>query len=274
MQVRLGKLEAVHPHNALKLSKYMKALAPAPTVYLPPQSMTNLGMMLNDSIGDCAIAGPGHAIQHWTAQAGKQVILTDDQILAAYEAVSGYVPGNPNTDSGCVLSSVMNYWKSTGIGGHTIDAYAGLTPPPIKSHTSIWQLIFHGGDFKTVDNSWQTEIRNAAYYFGGVVIGLALPIALQNYTETDLWDLTPNDDDSKTQPGGWGGHCVLLIPGYDEEGITLVSWGREYKATWDFLESYMDEAWAPLSKDILSGDKSPEGFDYTTLSEDNQEITS
>jgi hypothetical protein len=225
--------------------------------------------MMNDELGDCAIAGPGHQVQFWTAQAGKQVIIPDSAILSAYEAVGGYVPGQPNTDNGCVLVNVMDYWQKTGIGGHQIGGWAALMPPPssMSAHTSLWHKIF-GHEPRIKDTgSWINDFQNALYYFEGAVIGLALPSKLQGYTNIETWDFVPSSDPN-SQPGTWGGHCVILIPGYDTTYCNLVSWGKIYKVSWRFLAAYMDEARVAISKDILSGDKSPEGFDYATLNAD------
>ena len=266
---KLGKGPAEHPLNSVKLRNYTAALAPAPDTYNTPNLMTNLGLMLNDTYGDCAIAGPGHQVQYWTSKAGKQYIIPDSDILKDYETISGFVPGNENTDSGCVLVDVMDYWQKTGIGGHQIGGWASLTPPPtVSTHTSLWHRMF--GDLftkhKVGDDSdaWIADMKNALYYFEGATIGLQLPVKLQDYTDQDTWDFVP-DGSARSQPGGWGGHCVILIPGYDDTYCYLVSWGKVYKVSWRFLAAYMDEARVAISKDILSGDKSPEGFDYQAL---------
>lgn len=270
--LKLGKLSAVHPLGVPKLRNYTTNLASAPDHFTCTSKMQHLGMMLNDRYGDCAIAGPGHQIQFWTAQAGNEIVISDSDILSTYSAVSGFVPDNPNTDNGCVLVNVMDYWQDKGIAGHQIGGYASLTPPPNdKSHTSFWHL--HFGDLfshrkrGSEDQTWITDMKNALYYFEGSVIGLQLPAKLQEYTNVDEWNFVP-DGSNDSQPGTWGGHCVILIPGYDDFGCSLISWGKVYRVSWSFLAAYMDEARVALSRDILSGDKSPEGFDYKSLDDD------
>ncbi|HEY1645216.1 MAG TPA: hypothetical protein VGF75_02410 [Candidatus Saccharimonadales bacterium] len=269
MEVKLGKLAAVHPLGAPKLRDFTKALAPAPDVYSTPNLMTSLGEMLNTTYGDCAIAGPGHQVQYWTSKAGKQYIIPDSDILLAYSAVGGYVPGNPSTDQGCVLVDVMDFWQTKGIGGHQIGGWASLTPPPTMAvHTSFWHQffgdIFSKNKIGDSNDAWITDMKNALYYFEGAVIGLQLPAKLQGYTDKSAWDFVP-DGSPDSQPGSWGGHCVILIPGYDGTGCYVVSWGKVYWVTWAFLAAYMDEARVAISKDILSGDKSPLGLDYQAL---------
>lgn len=267
MNVKLGKLAAVHPLGALRFSAYTTNLQPAPVTYNSVVQLQHLGLMLNDKYGDCAIAGPGHQVEYWTAQIGKETVISDSDILVAYSAVSGFKVGDPNTDHGCVLTDVLDFWQTKGIGTHIIGGWATLTPPPtLATHTTVWHKIFHGNP--TVgDTTWISDLKNALYYFEGSVIGLQLPAKLQSYTDADTWDFVP-DNTQASQPGTWGGHCVILVPSYDGFGCNLISWGKVYKVSWNFLAAYMDEAHVAISKDILSGDKSPEGFDYQTLDDD------
>src|SRR4051812_17423635 len=91
----LGKLPPRYDARTLRLEHYLDLSA------LPPPPLecdwtakvgAKWGMMLNDRIGDCAIAAPGHMMMAWTANAGRPFVPTDAQVLAAYSAVSGYDP--------------------------------------------------------------------------------------------------------------------------------------------------------------------------------------
>ena len=56
-------------------------------------------MFLNDSLGDCVIAAMAHMIMQWSyyASGGSGMYTpTDQQVLAAYEILGGYQPGNPD----------------------------------------------------------------------------------------------------------------------------------------------------------------------------------
>ena len=57
------------------------------------------------------------------------------------------------------------------------------------------------------------EIRQSIALFGGVYIGLALPLTAQNQ---DVWDVVPNGG-ANAEEGSWGGHCVY-VPKYDTVG--------------------------------------------------------
>jgi hypothetical protein len=216
-------------------------------------------MFLNDQLGDCTIAAAGHMIGEWSADANKAYMPTDPQILAAYEDVGGYKPGDPSTDNGCVMLDVLNYWRKTGIAGHKIQAYVSIEP---KS---------------------SAEISDAIYLFGNVYLGIQLPLSAQGAAD---WRVPANGDQPGTpgEAGSWGGHCVPIV-GYSQSqgfmqpqpgpgGLTVVTWGGKLNMSWMFLETYADEAYAVLSPDwIESNGRAYNGFDLAQLETDLKAIT-
>ena len=184
-------------------------------------------------------------VQAWTANCGNQVIIPDAAILAAYEAVSGYVPGRPNTDVGATCEDVLAYWKNTGIGGHVIVGYA------------------------SVDVTNKSEVEDSVYLFGGTYLGINMPISAQDQTGPGLvWDVPPGGPRGNGAPGSWGGHAVPIVA-YDASGLTVITWGSLQRMTWAFLDTYCDEAYVALSHDwIESSGLSPNDFDFATLQAD------
>jgi hypothetical protein len=51
-----------------------------------------------------------------------------------------------------------------------------------------------------------------------------------------------------------------------------VTWGALQKMTWSFWEAYCEEAYAILSKDYLTGKKTPQGFSTQQLQADLQDL--
>ena len=41
--------------------------------------------------------------------------------------------------------------------------------------------------------------------------------------------------------GVWGGHCVV-VPQYDADGLTCITWGGLKRMTWAWWLKYVDEA--------------------------------
>jgi len=239
-KMRLGRKAIKTDSRTLQLGDYLKPSLPAP----PPSvdwtsGITSWGMMLNDTLGDCTIAGVGHAIQVWSANTGGIVTVADATIESYYEKWDGYVAGNPNTDSGGVELDVLNDWRQQGFDGHPLIAFA---------------------DPKSANLD---EIRQSIALFGGVYIGLGLPVTAQNQ---DVWDVVKGGG-ANAQKGSWGGHCVF-VPKYDGTSFTCITWGQLKTMTVAFWKKYCDEAHALLGQNWLNAKGSPAGFDQTQLQSD------
>ena len=248
--LRLGKLPAKHDSRNLKLAAYLKASPPIPPAqnwYLKPEANLNFswGMMENDSLGDCAVAGPAHIEMVWSFNVGTPFVPTDAQVIAGYTQVSGYQPGNPQTDQGCVLLDVLKNWNTTGLFGHTIKAYTQINPQNLE------------------------HVKTAIYLFGAVDIGLLLPASAQSQVG-QIWSVTDLDLKGDAAPGSWGGHCVV-IGKYDDaaQEFTCLTWGQEQRMSYNFFRTYCDECYAPLSNDwINSSNLAPNNIDMPGLLSD------
>lgn len=255
---QLGKRAPRLDGRTLKLAKYLTPSLPTPPLkagYI--DKVQTWPMYLNDELGDCVIAAAGHMIEQWTAfssATSSPVLVTNKDILKGYEAVGGYVPGNPDTDNGCDMLTALKYWRRTGFGGHKVSA------------------------FVSVDYTNQKEVEQAIYLFGNVYIGLALPLTAQNPVTTEpsglsCWQMTAEGTNGDASPGSWGGHCVPIV-GYSSDpaghpGVALVTWGEQYAMTWKFANTYVDEMWAVLSPDWFeSNGDAPNGFNLDQLKAD------
>lgn len=250
-QKKLGKHRPRLDSRTLRLAKYVKDLP------LPPDSVdysggvTAWGMMLNDKLGDCTCAAAGHFIQVVTLNNGVKFTPADDDIQAAYEVVGGYRPGFPSTDNGAVEIDVLNYWRTNGIAGRKILAYADPDP----------QNLIH--------------VKQSIALFGGLYIGLALPTTAQSQT---IWDVNRGNifkkikhalfNSDPSAPNSWGGHAVIVIA-YNQTGPICITWGELKQMTWSFWLKYCDEAHAVLMQEWIGANNlSASGFDLATLQED------
>jgi hypothetical protein len=198
----------------------------------------NTGMMLNDSLGDCTCAGAGHARQVWSFNAtGTMLAVPDSAVLTLYEAM-GYVPGNPQTDQGCVEQDVLTYWLQKGFDGNELTAFVEIDPANLQ------------------------DVRQAIFDCGLVYIGIDVPAYLENGLTApgSVWDVDPSADNSIV-----GGHCVLLV-GYDSSAATFVvkSWGDTYTMTSAFFSARTDEVYGLVDADFIAATgQTPAGL--TTL---------
>jgi hypothetical protein len=111
-------------------------------------------------------------------------------------------------------------------------------------------------------------VRAAAWLFGGLYLGLQMPLRAQRQA---TWDW-PGSLTGPDAPGSWGGHAVDIVR-YGERTLTAVTWGRLQELTWSFFDRYCDEAYCLLSNDFLAGDRAPNGFDLEALKADLALIT-
>jgi hypothetical protein len=236
--MRLGRKPARRDKRTLKLAKYMTpALPPAPATRDWTAGLADFGMMLNDRLGDCTIAGCAHAIQIWTMATGTMETPTDLEVQSAYERWDGYNPADPATDQGGVELDVLNDWRKQGLQAHKLLSYAAAATNNLA------------------------ELRQAVNLFGGIYIGLQLPLSAQ---DQDIWDVSRT---VQGDAGSWGGHCVFVC-GYDEAGFTCVTWGAPKRMTDAFMLSYCDEAYALLGADWMAASGAPSGFNLEELTAD------
>lgn len=253
----LGKLPPRRDLRTLQLSKYSTSLPLPPTSAGYMTAVKNYPMFGNDTLGDCVPAAMAHAEQRWTEYAGNPFTPALSDVISAYSAIGGYVPGDPSTDNGCEMLTALNYWRQTGLAAHKITAFVSLDPTKPE------------------------EIMQSVKLFGGCFIGLALPISAQTpvigANGLPCW-AAPNSQSGDGLPGSWGGHCTDLgAYGVDQKGnkgTGVVTWGQIYDLTWEFLALYCDEAYAIVTQDFIEKDgESPSGFDLTALLADLKQVT-
>jgi hypothetical protein len=194
-------------------------------------------MFLNDKLGDCTCADLGHTLQQTALYGdGAEVHVTDDDVLTAYKAVSGY-NGDPSTDQGAVIQDVMNYWRTTGVAGHKSLAFAEVNVKDVA------------------------EVKAAINLFGSVHFGLLFPaFAMDQFNAGQPW--TPATRNTTIE----GGHDVVGV-GYDPQWLYVVTWGRVQKVAWTFVARYFEEAWVAVIPEWVNdaSGRTPTGLDLHGL---------
>ena len=249
-EYKLGLLPKKEDVRTLRFASYLDLteLPEPPESHNVVKDITDWKMFLNNQMGCCAISAAGHMIMAWTDRTDKDYVPSDDQILTAYSAVSGYNPVTKENDRGCIMLEALKYWRNSGIADRQISAFAEL-------------------DFQ--DNH---EIKTAIYLFNGIYIGLQLPKISKNQTGPGgIWSVPLYGNMFDGRKNSWGGHAVNVI-GYDKDFVYCVTWGFIQKMTWEFLKTYCGEAYAIISEDYIYCDKTIEGFDKTMLMEDLNKI--
>ncbi len=247
MNYKLGKRPAVFDSRTLRFGDYLKTGLPTPPAAVNyGDKVASWPMYGNDQYGDCTCAAAGHMIQDWTATAGGEVTPPEQAVLQFYEH---FVGTPPPPDAGCNMLDVLKYWRSTGLAGHQILAFAGLEPKN------------------------DVQARDALYLFGDVYIGVELPdFAVQGDMLAVPWVVPPQGATGNAAPNPNNGHCVPAV-GYDARNLYVVTWGKVKSMSWPFYDAYADEAFAVLSQDFIGKTgKDIAGFDLQALQSDLQNI--
>lgn len=240
---RFGKHPPKVDYRTLQFKKYLKAGLAAPpasfnvltTVYnkLKINDPTKLFPMDgNDSVGDCTIAALAHSTTVYCGLVGKQSIMNTKLVLKVYYHLTG------GQDTGLNELDVLNYWQSHKVSTEEILAYVKIDP---KNHTHVEQAI---------------------QMFGGVYIGFQVQQnCIQDFNNHVAWTPGPLLNE---------GHAVYGVA-YDNNGVTVLTWGNTQQGTWAWWDECVDEAYAILPPQAKDPAFAP-GFDLTQLQADLNDV--
>lgn len=215
-----------------------------PSVIGRPWLIRNWGLLGNDVASDCVWAGFAHEVMMLYADANTSIpTFTTREVLKDYHAATG--PDDEGTD----LQEACAYRQKTGISDilghrHAIDIYTALTP----------------GDLK--------QIALTVFLFGFAGIGLRLPTTAETqFKYQESWSVEPGADVK-------GGHYVPCVGRNSLGDYLVVTWGRLHAVTPDFIEEYMDQGVAIISRERLtSSGLSPQGYNLSQLEDDFRQLT-
>ena len=237
---RFGKHPPKVDYRTLRFKTYLTSAlaAPPPSVNVLQRVYDKLGttnpatlfpMDGNDTLGDCTIAALAHAetVYHGLVKAPAK-IMHKQAVVKLYEHLTGGV------DSGLNELDVLNYWQSNAVSGEKILAFAAID---VKNHTHIQQAI---------------------QLFGGVYLGFQVQQnCVQEFDAHQPWTPGPLTND---------GHAVFAVA-YDQNGVTVLTWGNTQQGTWAWWDECVDEAYAILPPEAKNPNFAP-GFNIAQLQTD------
>ena len=236
---RFGKHPPKHDYRTLRFKTYLTPAIPPPppsynvltSVYqkLKTTDPTKLFPMDgNDTLGDCTIAGLAHAVTTYHGLIGQKKIPAQQSVVKLYFQLTDGV------DSGLNELDVLNYWQSHKVSTDEILAYASIDP---KNHTHVEQAI---------------------KLFGGVYLGFQVQQkCLEEFDAHQPWTPGTLTND---------GHAVFAVA-YDQNGVTVLTWGNTQQATWAWWDECVDEGYAILPPQAKDPAFAP-GFDIAQLQTD------
>lgn len=242
---RFGKHPPKIDYRTLRFKNYLTAAIapPPPSLNVLPRVYDKLGtsdpsmlfpMDGNDTLGDCTIAGLAHATTTYRGLIGSRDIMSKQAVVKLYFHLTG------GQDTGLNELDVLNYWQSHSVAGDKILAYASIDP---KNHTHIEQAI---------------------QLFGGVYLGFQVQQnCVQEFDAHQPWTPGPLTND---------GHAVFAV-GYDQNGVTVLTWGNTQQGTWGWWDECVDEAYAILPPEANDPRYAP-GFNIAQLQADLAAVAS
>jgi hypothetical protein len=243
---RFGKHPPKVDYRTLRFKSYLTPAIAAPpasynvlTTSVYPKLMTTDPTKLfpmdgNDTLGDCTIAALAHAETVYHGMVGNQRILAKTSVVKLYMHLTGGV------DSGLNELDVLNYWRQHPVSGDKIISYVSIDP---KNHT---------------------HVQLAIQLFGGVYLGFQVQQnAVQEFDNHQPWTPGPLTQD---------GHAVYAVA-YDQNQVTVLTWGNTQQATWAWWDECVDEAYAILPPQAQNAGFAP-GFNYAQLQTDLSAVAS
>ena len=248
MPYKFGKLPARPGSVRLRMSDYIKprVLPKPPENFGQDHLIDDWGMLANDKIGNCVIAGGAHETMLWCAMGGKTCSFSEHSVTWDYGRITGYRWWNPLSDRGTDMQEAAKYRQKTGL----LDKWG------VRHRIAAYVLIEKG-------NIGQHAL--ASYLFGAIGIGVMCPESMMTQFDAHQpWTVVKGE---KTN----GGHYIPIIS--RREGFfNCVSWARKQPMTPEWIEAYEDEAIAYVSEEMLTGKQKVDGFNYRQLLSDLEQV--
>ncbi len=244
---KLGKLPPRVDPRTFKLSNLLvkKNLPVLPDSYdVDTQFATNFSdnnMYANDQYGDCVIAGRAHMTLRF--EAFEQILLIK---ISDKEVTDEYFKESGGQDSGLVMLDSLNEWRKSGwtAAGKSYNIYA----------------------YAQIDKFNHDELKYSVFLLRGAYTGFSVPqSAMDQFNAGQPWTVVSG---SRIL----GGHCVF-IKGYNATGPICVTWGRDQQMTWEFWDTYFDEAYGVVDAQDSWMDPATDPLDCALLNSYLNDIT-
>jgi hypothetical protein len=243
MSFRLGCLPGKIPAGLHDLTYYAAGSLPKAPAKVPIPTVASWGMDMNDTLGDCGVAGLNHGFMADASIVGveSESFPSDQQISEYYFTYTG------GQDDGVVLSDYLAYVKAHPFYGHTIAAYAPVAVhdiPTLQFATNFYGFSYTG---ITVTESMMNKVQS--------------PPPWQPWTLEDALD--PNVE---------GGHCVPIVA-YDSNYLTVITWGQPLQVQYSAWHYMSTEAYAIITGEFAAKGGDTRGVNLAALQADLDKLS-
>lgn len=193
------------------------------------------GMLGNDHLGDCTVAGAMHVVMLWRAAIGNPVIFT------ALDATEDYFSITGGSDSGVNMMQQGKYWQDVGFRDSTGQRHKILA-------------------YMHVDPTNLAHVDAACYLFDAVGWGVSVgPYEEQAFERGQPWAYP-----TYTIAGY---HYVPMV-GKDPQYRKIITWGGLQDVSEAWFKGRVGEVVAILTDENLQSGKTLEGFNLDDLKAD------
>ena len=221
------------------------------TAGLPPPTSVDyltalpdwLGMMGNNTVGDCFDAAMYHGDQVLTQFAQGACVTQDDQyVVDLYSEITGYA-GTPETDKGSDPYQSFTWVENNGL--------------PRADGTAVKLIAAI-----EIDPRQPSDVMEAMAACGGLMVGFNVPSSLEQNMGALVWDYDPSNAQIV------GGHEIFVAKHLSPSAnFGLISWGQKnFEMTPNFWAAYVNQVTACVWSDWLeSTGLTPFGMTETQL---------
>lgn len=239
MSLPTGKLDPVPLDGVGFITDYETAALPtvATSVASPNIPQYNWGMLGNDQVGNCTLAGAAHLDMAWNVEVDEHnTIPTTAEDEKEYFSMTGGV------DSGLAMTTVTTKWVKKGLFGYKVKAAAPVALT-------------------------QIALKQSIQFYGGAYLGVQLPDSAQSQFHQGgptTWSVVAHSPID-------GGHCIIGV-GFNPTGMLCVSWGQLLLAEWSWIAKYMDEAYVIVPDQFVEANKGPSVLNLAALEADYKKL--
>ena len=247
LSLKLGCVPSKYDARTLLFGNYIRAAEapPVPAIVDWARRVRDWRVYAGDRYGTAVPAALAHPSQTWAGAAGKpRLEITDEEILSAYSAMSGFDRRAGAHDEGCSILQGLRMWRLEGHWGNRPLGYLRVDPRDL------------------------VHVLYAHWLCGGLIVAATMPLnAEQQLRAAQPWTahVLPW---GAAYPGSWGMHA-FYVPRADTTGFDGITHGFRQRMTRGWAALYWTEAWAVLSSDVLKAlGEPPPGFDLERLQAD------
>jgi hypothetical protein len=230
---KCGRLPGQIPAGLRDLTHYAAGPLPKAPASVTVPAVADWGILGNQTYGDCGVAGLEHGFEAAAASTGEQEAFPGEQ-----QCIDYYLAYTDGQDSGVVLSQYLAYVRRNGFYGHTVGAYAPVAVNDVPT------LMF------------------ATWAYDFTYLGISVTQAM-----LDAFDAGQPWTTATLAGPVLGGHCVPAV-GYDDQYLTVITWGQPQQIAWPAWHGMAEEAWCVLTGELASAGTDGHGLNLAALQAD------